>query len=1074
MESLCDKNLHKINLTNKRALENLLKLLMLAFLLKIMYVIYKQDYIAIFSNSLVLIGFYYFLTKKLEKEQDFSVLNKLYLTIISFIVFVPIVLSSIELYKSNHLNVIRYFYKYCLLALSIGSIRIHTDRVIMHTLTINFIVSFLIMVSFLLYSYTFIPEIGYDEIYIALFLFLNFIANMKNSYKYIKNFEEKLMKFDITLEKYTTIIDTLKSAIIMINISRLKIQINDSFLNFIKNLNINTKQMELFFSDENAINYLLEEYNELSTQKNFKNFVTEFELGGLNEKNHKKEKIAKFLTRLYYINLIFKYFKKKNGGDNDILQEGKQIPITFKNIYNAKFFDSTEKFKNIGNFHVNKLYCKERCIFELLFRKSKIKNEELLDVLINDNTEIYKMEEGIAENKLRKQYLSNVAHEFKAPIEVLLLTIKEMSKITKTQDMEKLEDIKNLSNYILILIMDIISFSKEENAIDIKFDYFEKDLPFDFAFKVLKIMLKNNNNKCFTITPELIIDNNLPSILMSDETRIRQLLINFISNANKFTVKGKITIRVDLIKTTELYDEIKVSVEDTGPGIPPENSVKLFKRFGKLEDVHKVNKQGTGLGLSICANLVDRIGNQIGYLPNGDTGSIFYFTFYNVKNEKICEKIENQKDLMTKDAIKSVEKEEKDNFNRDSIVLRDYCKSYIYIPETKYQSFQHSMNRFVEENGVLVKKSIHCFNDKILKRISNLLVEKNNDRPKNKSSSSKNINFQQNYLDKCVDDERKHKTTIGENIKIQNHISDTYKSQTLIPKEYNIHSKEKLNSFFDTDRDDDAFSSIQAKKDQNEKQFEFKKPDEKKMNCLSDTIHQNNHFFDDDILCDIPIEAYSYFNIQDLIEKDIYDSKKDQEHDVQYIKNTESTPKGEILHDKYDERLNIIYEIYKEASKLSKVTDFHALFQNFKNYLEFFLYNMKNIYEKNLTTICIVDDNSVVLKSLHKMILEISERKKCKFGVIKAFDGVEVLAMFKIDYYLKRSFRYILSDQNMSMMNGVEALTLIKKFSPDNPINLFICSSDDSNIKDQNLDFLRFLSKPVSKGELIKALNLNK
>jgi len=68
MESLCDKNLHKINLTNKRALENLLKLLMLAFLLKIMYVIYKQDYIAIFSNSLVLIGFYYFLTKKLEKE----------------------------------------------------------------------------------------------------------------------------------------------------------------------------------------------------------------------------------------------------------------------------------------------------------------------------------------------------------------------------------------------------------------------------------------------------------------------------------------------------------------------------------------------------------------------------------------------------------------------------------------------------------------------------------------------------------------------------------------------------------------------------------------------------------------------------------------------------------------------------------------------------------------------------------------------------------------------------------------------------------------------------------------------
>ena len=125
--------------------------------------------------------------------------------------------------------------------------------------------------------------------------------------------------------------------------------------------------------------------------------------------------------------------------------------------------------------------------------------------------------------------------------------------------------------------MDIISFSKEDNGVEIKFDKFHTEIPFLFGEKLLKLLIKNNNTKKYAIKTNLRINSNVPKIANSDDTKIKQVLINFISNAFKFTSSGEINIIIDMVNSNDIYDEIQVQIEDTGTGIKKEDEHKLFK-----------------------------------------------------------------------------------------------------------------------------------------------------------------------------------------------------------------------------------------------------------------------------------------------------------------------------------------------------------------------------------------------------------------------------------------------------------------------------------------------------------------
>ena len=162
----------------------------------------------------------------------------------------------------------------------------------------------------------------------------------------------------------------------------------------------------------------------------------------------------------------------------------------------------------------------------------------------------------------------------------------------------------------------------------------------------------------FSITPLINLDKNLPEFMNTDESRLKQVLVNLVSNAYKFTLSGNITINVTKQNSyLNLYDEILVEIIDTGIGIKESDESKIFKQFGMLEDKQNLNNQGTGLGLSICKKIIERIGIKLGYRRNDSgQGSIFYFTFLNIKNTEDWHKLENDKYVKMKDCVEEWKK----------------------------------------------------------------------------------------------------------------------------------------------------------------------------------------------------------------------------------------------------------------------------------------------------------------------------------------------------------------------------------------------------------------------------------
>jgi len=666
-----------------------------------------------------------------------------------------------------------------------------------------------------------------------------------------------------------------------------------------------------------------------------------------------------FFKKLFYLSKILKEFYHKEEGYNNFVNSD-----LFNKLINSKIFTENEEFLDLGIFqHIPDVTKNNNdCIVNIHYRKSVIEGIELIDLIMDDITTIIKVEEEKADNKYRRQYLSNVAHEFKAPIQVLLSTVLDINtEGLSMKELKKFEDLEHLANYILILIMDIISFSKDNNGIEVKYDQFPRELPFDFGFKLLNLLIKNNNSKKYAIKANLIINDNVPRVLNSDETKIKQVLINLISNSFKFTYNGEINIYVDKIDSNNLYDEIEVKVEDTGIGIKTEDEHKLFKQFGKLTDFNNQNRQGTGLGLSICKNVIESIGSDIGYKLRKAGGSLFYFSFYSIKNDNLVQEIENQ------------------NFNKISQTIEGFLLSQKGdTNSTDKQPSKLSIPKLLKKD--VIEDQVYC---NLLKRFVNRSPAK------------------------------------------------------------------KLNKF---------------------------------------EIEHNleNLDFNDNTIC-IPLEAYDFYHItaNDSIyldnNYDINDKYNSNEEKIILNTNTKlrtnSIPTNDNINENIeiiekDKIINLFHGIYNLAKKYSKDSDFLKVFHHFKPYFRFFKSKINQIITKaNIKYFCIADDNGVVLKSLSRVIKSSLESKdNAKIEVLKAYDGVEALALFKIDYFLGHNIKYFITDQNMTMMSGMDLINLVKKYADKKqPIDLYISSSDNDNLKDYNT-MQNFLPKPISKKEIKKII----
>ncbi|MBN8711902.1 MAG: hypothetical protein BGO12_19490 [Verrucomicrobia bacterium 61-8] len=225
-------------------------------------------------------------------------------------------------------------------------------------------------------------------------------------------------------------------------------------------------------------------------------------------------------------------------------------------------------------------------------------------------------------NRAKSQFLALMGHEIRTPMNGLLgfASLLERTPLNKEQS-DYVATLRMSGEALLKILEDILDYSHMEyEALDMK------RVPVDVREIVRQISqlfaLASTDRSIELVTK---VEEDVPSQILGDDIRIRQLLVNLVGNAVKFTREGFILIKVSLA-SSEGGDRVMFHVVDSGPGVPAEMIDRLFKPFSQVDPSFTRRFGGTGLGLSICKRLVESMGGEIGVQTAPGKGSDFHFS----------------------------------------------------------------------------------------------------------------------------------------------------------------------------------------------------------------------------------------------------------------------------------------------------------------------------------------------------------------------------------------------------------------------------------------------------------------
>jgi signal transduction histidine kinase/DNA-binding NarL/FixJ family response regulator/HPt (histidine-containing phosphotransfer) domain-containing protein len=257
-------------------------------------------------------------------------------------------------------------------------------------------------------------------------------------------------------------------------------------------------------------------------------------------------------------------------------------------------------------------------------------------------------EQAEAANRAKSDFLANMSHEIRTPMNAIVgmseLIIEE-SRGRKVYDYAC--NVKSAALNLLAIINDILDFSKvEAGKMELTEHGYYPQILFDDLRNLIEIAATQKG-----LQLKMNIDENIPYQLFGDEVKIRQVLVNLLNNAVKYTNKGYVSLSVTGTVLDETHVKLEFKVEDTGVGIRPEDTKRIFESFQQLDMKKNRSTKGTGLGLAISKSLVELMGGEIHVMSTFGRGTTFTVTL----TEKIMDRKTIKEAPITREELENVD-----------------------------------------------------------------------------------------------------------------------------------------------------------------------------------------------------------------------------------------------------------------------------------------------------------------------------------------------------------------------------------------------------------------------------------